>query len=314
MNAYQNHVQDGWPGNGYLLSGRARNASEEGHAERFHMKDFSDAEHGRLREPDVYGKIRLMLRWFEGKSTRIGDWIAPVQSTDYPIAYCRDEHEWNHLLNDVATPKGWLKPDHTGQRFHLTFDGREWLHQVAPASSTQPKESSVSNLPAHFTRFQPDLERFAKDGAYEDSVFVMMKFPDEKRMPATTVELLKAIFVPIRDELDRHGLRARRADDKIYSPQLWDNVCIYMLGCKYGLAVLEDLSGDEFNPNVALEYGFMLSLGRQSVLFTDGGFKKIRADIAGTVRKGFSIGDEKSLRAAVEDWMVDIDRGPKRRR
>jgi hypothetical protein len=289
VSAFRNHTRDGWPGNSYLLSGRARNASEEGRVERFHMKDFGAAERGEIPVPDLDGKLRLMLRWFERKSTQAGAWLTPDQSTDYPVAYCKDQHEWHHLQNDVAVPKGWLKHDHTGQQLQLTYDGREWLAKSPPASPPPTKESNVPIVPPHFSQHQAEVDRFVKAGPYEDSVFVMMKFPDEQHMPREIVDMLDSIFAAIRDELDRFGLRARRADDRTFatSRQVWDNLRIYMLGCKYGLAVLEDHSGEELNPNVALEYGFMQALGRDAILLKERGFKHIRADIIGTIPKDF---------------------------
>ena len=292
VRAFRNHVRDGWPRNSYLLSGRARNASEQGRVERFHMKDFGAAERGEIPEPDVYGKIRLMLRFFELRSTRIGDWITPVSSTDYPVAFCRDEHEWTHLLNELATPKGWLKHDHTGQRFHLTLDGREWLHQSAPVSPPPTKEPNVFTLPSPFSHLEREIAEFHKLGAFETSVFVMMKFPAPE-LPAATNTMLQTIRETIRAELGRYGMNARCASDRTYgtSRRLWENLCVYMLGCKYGLAVLEDRSGKdgkELNPNVTLEYGFMSALGRDVVLMQDQGFTSIRADLLSTIPTTFS--------------------------
>ena len=102
------------------------------------------------------------------------------------------------------------------------------------------------------------------------------------------------------------------------SRQLWDNLCVYMLGAS-GIAVLEDRSGEELNPNVALEYGFMRALGRDAILVKERSFKHIRADLVGMIPKEFSIGtdlrlDESSLRSAVEAWMVDLNRPAIRRR
>jgi len=56
-----------------------------------------------------------------------------------------------------------------------------------------------------------------------------------------------------------------------------------MLGCDYGVAILEDHVGDEFNPNVALEYGFMLARGSKVVLLKEANFKHTRADIFATI-------------------------------
>ena len=322
VSAFRNHVEDGWPGNSYLLRGRARNASEEGRVERFHMKDFGAAQRGEIPEPDVYEKLRLMLRFFERRSTRVGQWITPVSSTDYPAAYCRDEHEWTHLLTEVAVPKGWLKHDHTGQQFHLTFNGGEWLRESAPAPVLQPKDPHVFTLPQPFSRYASEVADFHKAGPFESSVFVMMKFPGQELPPATN-KMLETILRTVRAELSRYGLNARCATDRTFgsSRRLWDNLCVYMLGCRYGLAVLEDRSGKdgkELNPNVTLEFGFMSALGRDVVLMQDEGFSSIRADLLSTIPTKFSIGadlvvDEQSIRAAIDGWMVDLGRPAARR-
>jgi hypothetical protein len=96
--------------------------------------------------------------------------------------------------------------------------------------------------------------------------------------------------------------------------QLWKNVCVYMLCCKYGVAVLEDRAKDEFNPNVALEYGFMRALDKRALLLTDRGFRNLRADIVGTLREEFDITDlAGTLAAPIERWIrslgVDLEAG-----
>ena len=80
-----------------------------------------------------------------------------------------------------------------------------------------------------------------------------------------------------------------------------------MLCCKYGVAVLEDRAKDEFNPNVALEYGFMRALDKPALLLTDRGFRNLRADIVGTVREQFDITDlAGTLAAPIERWIRNL--------
>ncbi len=148
----------------------------------------------------------------------------------------------------------------------------------------------------------------------------MMKFPS-KDMEEWKKKCLEDIYTAVSDELSRHGLVARRADQKTYTPrrQLWENVCVYMLGCKYGIAILEDRTGGEFNPNVALEYGFMLALGRQVVLLQESEFKNVRADTLATIPVNFKISptnqvDTDSVRTAVSDWLLELGIHPKRKR
>jgi hypothetical protein len=64
-------------------------------------------------------------------------------------------------------------------------------------------------------------------------------------------------------------LSVLRADDKDYTGDLWENVCLYMLGCRFGVAVFEEIDQREFNPNVAFELGFMTAHGKRCPLLKD---------------------------------------------
>jgi hypothetical protein len=159
-------------------------------------------------------------------------------------------------------------------------------------------------LPAGYEELQPECDRFLGDHPdYEHNVFIMTRFDGSNR-------LLKQLDQELRRTLCLHGLNALRADDKMYpmDRQLWKNVCIYMLCCKYGIAVLEDRVRDEFNPNVALEYGFMRALNKPALLLKDVGFRNLRADIIGTLNAEFDITDiTATLTPAVEQWIRDLD-------
>jgi hypothetical protein len=56
---------------------------------------------------------------------------------------------------------------------------------------------------------------------------------------------------------------------------LWNNACIYMICCKFGVAILETISEQEYNPNVALEYGFMRALDKRVLFLADKGFQNL---------------------------------------
>jgi hypothetical protein len=94
---------------------------------------------------------------------------------------------------------------------------------------------------------------------------------------------LESIDETIRSSLKTIGLVGHRADDRVYplDRNLWDNVCTYMIGCKFGIAVLEDTLAEDFSPNVALEYGFMRALGKPTLLLKEQRMSA-RADILGT--------------------------------
>lgn len=123
---------------------------------------------------------------------------------------------------------------------------------------------------------------------FEKNVFIMMPFSSDN--PGSMVKL-KILFESIEKTLQRcYGLNVLRADFRDFSKSgwLWDNVCVYMLSSKFGIAVLESFSAKEFNPNVAMEFGFMKALGRELLLLKDKNFTEVKADILGRLSVPFS--------------------------
>jgi hypothetical protein len=169
-------------------------------------------------------------------------------------------------------------------------------------------EIATLHLPRGYEHLTQSVRKCREEHSYESSVFVMMKFPDG--LPENHAKLVNRIYEVIASALGAYGLVARRADKKQYEPDLWNNLCDYMLGCHFGLAVLEDSGANEMNPNVALEYGFMKALNKEVGLLREKNFKHDRADLIGKLVKSFGIGeglvlDEESVKKAIQDWMID---------
>lgn len=159
-------------------------------------------------------------------------------------------------------------------------------------------------LPPGYEFLAPQCEAFFRDHPrFDRNVFLMTRFDSST----------KAI-VELDDELHRVlreiGAEPVRADDKMYMPDrnLWNNVCVYMLCSGQGIAILEDRVQDEFNPNVALEYGFMRALNRPTLLLADVGFRNLRADVIGTLRETFDLFSIKeTLAPAISRWAASIN-------
>ena len=158
-------------------------------------------------------------------------------------------------------------------------------------------------VPAGYESLESSCRSFRADHPdYDRNVFIMSRQPAGDR----TLERLDR---ELRRVIRLHGCEPLYADDKCYpiDRSLWDNTCVYMIGCKYGIAVLEDRIRDEFNPNVALEYGFMRALNKPVLMLADRGFRNLRADVIGTLYAQFDIADiAGSIRAPVERWFADI--------
>jgi len=155
---------------------------------------------------------------------------------------------------------------------------------------------------------QAGVRKFQQTHDSEKSVFVMMKFDDGD--PGVDGPILEKVFDCIRLELDKYGLVAVRADERDYSDThyLFDNVQIYASACNYGIAVLENLYSDEMNPNVALEFGYMLAKNKKLLLLKENSFGNIRADLLGRLWKNFDIKNMQTLKSAIQAW-IGVDLG-----
>jgi len=151
-----------------------------------------------------------------------------------------------------------------------------------------------------------------KDFPFDKNAFVMMKFPEKNSSKSEDI-LLEKIWNTINSTLGQsYGFRALRADQKDYTQGdwIWNNVCVYMESSRFGIAVLENLLSSEFNPNVAIEFGYMKSLGRNVLRLKEKSFENISADLIGRMWKEFSADTESSIEEtvgnAIHRWAIDI--------
>jgi hypothetical protein len=111
----------------------------------------------------------------------------------------------------------------------------------------------------------------------------------------------------VRSALTPFGIDGLRADDKEYDHDLFSNVLTYMYGCWYGIAVLERIDTEEFNPNVSLEVGYMLALGKPVCLLRDKTLKTMPSDLAGKLYRTFDPYDPTgSVSRALTPWLNDM--------
>ena len=144
---------------------------------------------------------------------------------------------------------------------------------------------------------------FEDSPVYQRNVFIMMRFKSTPQFEEITRTL--------RSNLRTYGLWGLRADDRAYSDDLWLNVCGYMWACKYGIAIFEDIDERDFNPNIALECGFMMALGKRVLLLKESRMPKMPTDITGKLWKPFSVFNiESTISQQIESWVKDIGLTP----
>jgi hypothetical protein len=89
-----------------------------------------------------------------------------------------------------------------------------------------------------------------------------------------------------------------------YFATLWDNVEVHLVGCSRGVAILEDKYRPELNPNVALEWGCMRTMGKNVLYLREKSFSKDRADTMGFLSEPFSWDEpEKDIPNAITEWL-----------
>lgn len=75
---------------------------------------------------------------------------------------------------------------------------------------------------------------------------------------------------------------------------------------RFGIAVIERLEEDAFNPNVSLEVGYMLALGKSVCLLKDSTVRTLQADLIGKLYREFDPQDpRKTIPPQVLAWMDD---------
>jgi hypothetical protein len=124
----------------------------------------------------------------------------------------------------------------------------------------------------------------------------LREFKDEHPYPARVAFILmqfgrtkahKRITKAVKDGLAAHGIIGVRADDKEYHADLFPNVQTYMHGCGLGVAVFERIEAERFNPNVALEVGYMLAMDKPVCLLKDETLTTLPADLVGKLYREF---------------------------
>lgn len=115
-------------------------------------------------------------------------------------------------------------------------------------------------------------------------------------------EIVKAI----RDTLMNYELSGLRADDKDYHEDLFPNIQTYMHGCQFGIAVFERIEQEDFNPNIALEVGYMLALRKPVLLLKDKTLKHLQTDLVGKLYRPFDPQDPAAtIPREVNRWLED---------
>jgi len=173
----------------------------------------------------------------------------------------------------------------------------QYVNSVLQAK--KKSEKTISEQAISTPEIASGLEKFQQDySAGKKMAFIIMQFGSTK--------LHSEIVECIRTTLEKHNIIALRADDKEYMDDLFPNVKVYMHACDFGIAVFDRITEDDFNPNVTLEVGYMLGLGKNVLLLKDKTLKLLSTDLTGRLYKQFDTTEVlKTMPEQIEKWLSD---------
>lgn len=130
------------------------------------------------------------------------------------------------------------------------------------------------------------------------AAFIMMKYSNTKAHQ----EIVEAI----KETLSTFDIKGVRADDRQFHDDLFPNILTYMHGCGLGIAVFERIEADEFNPNVSLEVGYMLALGKPICFLKDKTMRTLQTDLTGKLYRPFDPYDvHNTISLQLFGWLAD---------
>lgn len=143
--------------------------------------------------------------------------------------------------------------------------------------------------------YSKEEERFYREHG-RDAAFVIMPFRKE----------LDPIYDAIRETFSRHGIRALKASEREYTNELFSNMKVYMDCCKIAVAVFDRNSQGEFNPNVALEVGYMIANDAKICVLKDARLTNLPTDLISRLYKEYNPNDiSGSISTILDEWITD---------
>lgn len=245
--------------------------------------------------PQKGDAIRILLKQMENTSV---SWLIPDRK-EWAFDLNRMKEAFKNLEElDWCNGRVYLEPEfevkgedvdisnHKYYQANIAFYINQEALGMTPLHTIPPE---IQNSLREFRLDHPDPKKVA---------FIMMRFG--------STSAHTDIVQGIKDALAPHKISAVRADDKDWHSDLYYNVLTCLYGCSFGIAVFERIEQDDFNPNVALEVGYIMALGKQVCLLKDKTLKGLHTDLVGKLYKTFDPQNPiTSIPPELTKWMRD---------
>ena len=190
-----------------------------------------------------------------------------------------------NVLEKELSELNWLKgkvsiePEFEPEE-QTVFEKNRYIASVVlyiTSEAVERMNTTTSDCPIEI---KESLERFKQDYPDPQKVgFIIMQFG--------RTQAHEKIVEGIKKGLEDVGLIGVRADEKRYHDDLYYNVLTFLYGCSFSVAIFERLEADKFNPNVALEVGYLFALGKPVCLLKDKTLAALPTDIVGRLYEIF---------------------------
>jgi hypothetical protein len=215
--------------------------------------------------------------------------VIPSQSLIHQLKIDLGEVHWIFTI-PIATTKNISDAQ-------IEYYSKQYVESVLQAS--KQSEKKVSDQAISVPELAKYVESFRNDyPASQKIAFIIMEFGNTK--------VHDLIVEVIKETLYKYNIVGLRADDKDYADDLFTNIKTYMHCADFGISIFERVTEDNFNPNVSLEVGYMMGLGKSVCLLKDQTIKNLHTDLIGKLYKPFDPLDvEKTLPNQLEKWLTD---------
>lgn len=228
-------------------------------------------------------------------------WLVPIP--EISPEWLIDLDELRTAFPDLAhlgqvTGRHWVTPVCNQGDDDMISDSLICFHvNLVPPSSARKGDKMSTHVPP--AELKPFLQRFHTDHPHSDKCgFVMMRF--------TPTPLHSEVFAAVQESCRKYEIEALRADAHAYSDELLSNIRTYMHGCGFGIAIFEWIVTDDFNPNVSLEVGYMMGMGKPVCLLKDQYLQALHTDLVGRLYQSFDPQHAKAtVGEAVERWLKE---------
>jgi len=185
------------------------------------------------------------------------------------------------------------------------YDGISNAIQVGRVTPYKKSQlfTPVDNLPtttstqSYPNKIAEGVKKFKEDNSSKKTAFIMTSFSGNH----TT------IIEKIKETLINKGIDGFIATDKEYEEDLFANIQVYMHCCDFGIGIFTKIDNiATFNPNLSLEVGYMMGLGKKVCYLKEKKCDKLDTDLLSKLYKEFdAFNINKTLPDVLIKWLED---------